>query len=590
MLTHRLILNALPPVFAVLVLVVPVLLVREAVGQVSPVPPVAFNEVLADAPGPEGSGGGEWVELRNGSDAPVDLSGWAIGDEKDPIDRLMPWEPGGTLLLQPKTMALVLDPDGDPSELALPAGVLLLRPEDASIGNGLKGDGESLWLLDPSRTVVDSVRWPFGAGDGISWEHVGGGAAAGDWRPCRAPGGSTPGRVNSWTPVPGDRSIRWRGLPGQVLSAGRQICLIAVLMDEGGDGLQETLLEAAAISPWGGVEQLPSKVVSGVAPWDSTEVGWMWRPAGGGGWKLLVEVVEPPATRGWDDSDTLHVPVRYALLSRVLSEAQPRPVKGCGEWLELWAPDHGAGNGSGQTVSWDGWSVRVRSKASPLSAGRLFLIGNGSGQVLLVSAGDSVRTAGADGIPSGSGEWIIWPGLRLTDTGSIVTIADPYGAVVDSSVLRPVPGLPRGHSWQRWNPSIPGWSPRAWGVSRSPGDVSPGWVVGPVSTEPDIEEKSEAGQEWFRLELEHLSDGSVLLVWESSAARVWLEARLYDMSGRLAATLIPQALVPGSSSHQWHPAPGGRSVRPGIYILVVEAGDADAGARWTVRRPLGVRP
>jgi len=552
---------------------------------------IAFNEVLADAPGPEADGGGEWVEIRNDGNLTVDLTGWSIGDERDSSDRLLAWEPGGSLLLRPRALALIMDPDGEPAGLDLPHGVLLLRPDDASIGNGLKSDGESLRLVDKHGALVDTVRWPYGAGDGISWERVRGPTEpAGSWRPCRAPGGSTPGRINSWTPVAGDRSVSWRNNSAESYTVAQPHHLVAVLRDEGGAGLPQTFLRADALSPYGEVEELPSRMTPWVAPGDSAQVCWSWRPDSGGGWILVVEVEGPPAPRGWDDRDTLCVQVRHAELSRILYEAQPRPVKGSVEWLEFWSPPEGSEPGSRQPVDWHGWRVRVRSMASPLSAGRMLLLEQVAGPVLLLAVGDSVRAPTAGRPPPGSHANVIWRGLRLADGGSMITLVDPYGAVIDSSVLRPVPGLPRGHSWQRWDPSLPGWSPQAWGLSRSVEDVSPGWVEMAGAAGPADTDRSGTDGGRFKLNVEHTGRGTIRLRWNGPAARLWLEARLYDMSGRLIGTLLPRVLVPGCGDHEWHPTEGNSVVRPGIYLLVVRADDADAEGRWTVRRPLGVRP
>ena len=551
---------------------------------------VVLNEVLADAPGSEGDGGGEWIELRNNGETETDLSGWWLGDENDPVDKLIPWKSGGSVLLPAGAFALILDPDCEPDDLGLPQDVLLLRPDDSSIGNGLKGSGEKIFLYDRWGNLTDSTEWFHGAGDGVSWERVNGGVEDGSWKVCRSPDLSTPGTINSWTPIPLDLSVRWRIPDGRATSDGTAYAITAVLKDEGGVGLTEVVLEAAACLPGIRRDNLPSEKIFTVASFDSVSVIWQWQPPEGGDWQLYVIAAEPPAPRNWNDRDTLSVAVSHAPLSRVVGEAQPRPLNGYEEWLELWAIPQISRSAPVNPVSWNEWRITVRSKSSPNSAGRSLLLGDVSGAVVLISSGDSVRSP----VDLENGAWpvspIIWPGLRLADGGTIITLADPTGAAVDSSVLRPVPDLPRGHSWQRWDHQLPGWYPLVWGVGTSAEDISPGWNSDLDLTGSGGEKPPGGSLEWFRLEIQHLNDGRVRLKWESSAARLWFEAELYDTSGRRVSLLTGRILVPGYSTCDWDPHSAERRVRPGIYIAAVHASDADTGRSWTVKRALGVRP
>jgi hypothetical protein len=366
--------------------------------------------------------------------------------------------------------------------------------------------------------------------------------------------------------------------------------MTALLKDEGGIGLPGVVLEAAAILPGLRIDRLPYKRISDVAPFDSVLVSWNWRPPVGGNWLLSVTADEPPAPRKWNDRDTLSVTVAHAPLSRVVGEAQPRPQSGNDEWFELWADPLASFSAAQVPAAWNRWSITVRSRSSPNSAGRSFQIGKVTGEVLLISSGESVRIPRDRRNHAPTASRIIWPGLRLADSGSVITLADPSGATVDSSVLRPVPDLPRGHSWQRWDRRLPGWSPLAWGVGTSSEDISPGWIVDDVLSGNDGENRRTGTDNGFRFEIVHTGGGKVSLRWESGAARLWLQADLYDTSGRLVSPVMNRVLVPGSSTFDWDPHVSERSVRPGIYIVVVHAGDADTGSSWAVKRALGVRP
>lgn len=546
---------------------------------------IRFNEVLADVPGREGNGGGEWIELRNDGNRPVDLCGWSVGDESDQQDHLIAWQDGGSTTLLPGQMALILDPDSNPATLQLPAALVIMHPDDSSIGNGLRGDGESIHLLDPSGITADTLVWVSNAGEGISWERALRSQSGREtWQKCRASSGSTPGRINSWVPVAGDRSIEWRNIPPYSLPAEGTYRVTALLRDEGGEGLPSIRIGSTAGVKNRERRNLGDRLIGSVAPGDSVEVDWEWTPESGGEWVLAVRIVSPQSERGWSDTDSLIVAVSFPELSRVLSEAQPRPLEGGMEWLEFWRiPDRGD-RIEERVVEWGGWYVSVRSLRDPYARGRTLVLPPVEGEVLLIASGDSVRTPGGNPLPGGESTRVVWPGLRLTDTGSLVTLIDPFESVVDSSVIRPVPDLPQGHSWQRWNPSIPGWSPDAWGLSRSIDDVTPGWVgegLGGVQTGADGE---------CHIRVDHSTDGAVVLSWSGPAARVWIEAQVYDMSGRHKAMLMPRVLASGTGHERWYPSEGPAPLRPGIYVLIVRVEAEGAPGRWTFRRALGVRP
>lgn len=554
---------------------------------------IRFNEVLADPPGAGQRGAGEWIELYNAGAVPVDLNGWLVGDAVDPSDRVVPWAAGGSTVLHPGGYALIVDPDTRPPPAWLTGSTLLLRPDDSSLGNGLRSDGDSLLLTDPRGVAVDSASWVVGAGDGISWERSGSldtGAAGAGWRICRALEGSTPGQANSWTPVAGDRAIGWR-TPGNLrCRAGRDCVLTATVSDEGNSGLQDLLLEASLVSEDGTSESLGTRRIAWIAPGDSIRVTWVWRPRAGGRRQLNARIVAPVRARDWGDTDSVELAASYQSLARLLTEAVPRPLPGQSEWIELWAPPGDEFLSDQRLADWAGWSVRVRSISSPGSAGRIIHFEPISGSLLLLTSGDEPPEGYPDeAFPAGT-RWLTWGGLRLPDGGSVVVLTDPTGAVVDSALLRPVPGLPRGHAWQRWDHTLPGWVPEAWGVSASPSMNTPGRHDTVTDSLKALDPPAGSGDRTFQFVASHRPDGSVELAWNSRTVRLWLECRLYDLSGRLAATPIVRAMARGSDRAIWRPGEERPPIRPGLYILVVEVRDVDGPSRWSVKRALGIRP
>ncbi len=158
-----------------------------------PTADVRINEVMAN---PLDETSGEFVELINAGDAPVDLAGYRIDDGDDP-DVIVGWE-GGDTVLAPGAYAVVVDPDFPD---ALPAGALRLTVGDTRLGNGLStGDPVALRLPD-GNTVVSAYEAPFDPGNGVSAEWDGAAFVA---SPC----GSSPGADNcAGAPPPGGGEV-----------------------------------------------------------------------------------------------------------------------------------------------------------------------------------------------------------------------------------------------------------------------------------------------------------------------------------------------------------------------------------------------
>jgi len=161
----------------------------------------------------------EWMELYNTTSASIDLAGWELTDGGD-IHILLA------------------------GSIAPHSFFLLERTDDSTISDraaqliytgGLNNTGETLWLLDPSRTVIDSANldggsWPGGSADGrLTMERRGGEDRPGNWGTFNGyhgcgrdadgnPISGTPGSVNSvQLPQPSPTPILGRIVINEVL-------------------------------------------------------------------------------------------------------------------------------------------------------------------------------------------------------------------------------------------------------------------------------------------------------------------------------------------------------------------------------------
>ena len=128
---------------------------------------VVITEVLAN---PLDEDTGEWVELFNAGDAPVDLAGYRLSDG-DAEDVLFPFDADGSAVLEPGAFALVLDAEYA-GQYALPAGTVRLRTGDTTLGSGL-ATTDPVRLYPPVGTSpVSTFSFPFNPGNGKAVERV----------------------------------------------------------------------------------------------------------------------------------------------------------------------------------------------------------------------------------------------------------------------------------------------------------------------------------------------------------------------------------------------------------------------------------
>lgn len=111
---------------------------------------VVINEVLYDADGGETDAEGEWVELYNAGDAPVDLTGWSLADAA--AAETLP-----THVLKPGAFVVVAALDSFKDAYPGLAGDVIVL--NGRIGNGLGNEGDRLSLRDAGGATADEISW-----------------------------------------------------------------------------------------------------------------------------------------------------------------------------------------------------------------------------------------------------------------------------------------------------------------------------------------------------------------------------------------------------------------------------------------------
>ncbi|TNF31069.1 MAG: hypothetical protein EP329_12890 [Deltaproteobacteria bacterium] len=113
---------------------------------------------------------GEFVEIFNFGDAPVDLAGFRLsdGDKEEPLQA---FSAGGNTVVPSLGYAVVLDAEYA-GQYTIPGGAVLLRTPDTTIGSGLSTDDPITLRAPTGAAVLASFSFPFNPGNGVSAERV----------------------------------------------------------------------------------------------------------------------------------------------------------------------------------------------------------------------------------------------------------------------------------------------------------------------------------------------------------------------------------------------------------------------------------
>lgn len=114
---------------------------------------VVVSEALYNPSTEQGGSNQEWVELYNGTDAIVDLTGWKIADNggQDVLPEGTLLDPGAFLFIAPTSTTA--------SFWNIPSDTQVVVLGNSIGGNGLANGGDIVSLLNSENIAVDSVSW-----------------------------------------------------------------------------------------------------------------------------------------------------------------------------------------------------------------------------------------------------------------------------------------------------------------------------------------------------------------------------------------------------------------------------------------------
>ena len=161
-------------------------------GAGDPLPTLSLTEVMAN---PLVEDTGEFLELYNFGESDVDVAGLVISDG-DAWDVLSAW-PGGSSVIPPKGLGLVLDPEYAGDYEIPETAVLLTVAETTHLGSGLAVTDPIKLLMADGVTIISTMLAPFNPGNGVSAERIDPLWAdlPGNWAPSGCETGSSPGTI-----------------------------------------------------------------------------------------------------------------------------------------------------------------------------------------------------------------------------------------------------------------------------------------------------------------------------------------------------------------------------------------------------------
>ncbi|MCY3556165.1 MAG: lamin tail domain-containing protein [Gemmatimonadetes bacterium] len=519
---------------------------------------IVISEVLAD---PHSESTGEFVELYNAGNEPVDLEGWLLGDSRDVNDTITdftgPHDAGlaGTVL-EPGAFALVVDPDyegeyndrimaeGDPTRL-----LILTIKGDRTLGNGLGNSGDLVFLKRDDVTI-DQFAWTESAGgNGISWERPRYDLPVEESNllPSTHPDGSTPGFRSSTAsdppPTPVPEEPQQPGEPEEPEEPQEP--------QEPEEPQEPTRPEEPTLPEEPAQPKEPTQPEELEEPAEPTEPEEPEAPVTPAMPEEPAQPEEPEEPMSPHDSGS-------SLENVVINEIMFNPGPNGTEWIEL----HNRGS---DTVNLAGGALRLDhvERARLISPGDLTIEGQG----YLVIAHDAVlfreTHPGFGGtVVEATGGW-----ERLRNSGARIWLLDAMGTPVHDAeydeASNPVPG----RSVELVNPDF---DPPVWGPSADANGSTPGRRNALyVSRIPDGISVHISNNP-FSPDGDNYEDVCLVTV-DLPASHGILHAMVFDIQGRFLKTLIDQATVASRHVFTWNGTDQyGRGLPAGPYILYLE--------------------
>ena len=564
---------------------------------------IVLNEVMSNPEGAESSVPGgesdEWVELYNASADTFDLAGWMLSDG-DGVDTLVAWGYGqlkdrdariGSTLLLPGGYAMVLDRDyvysGASQPYDLAPGTLVLAVADGNFASSGLATSEPLTLYqagttergnvvstfglpvdsdDPFERDAGTEGFPFDPGEGVSFERLDPLTAdgLGGWVRSVSSSGSTPGSVNSVTPVARDLALESLVATHLGAGAGEDLGIVAVVASAGTLGVDGGTLVLYRDADLDGAIGVDDEFLGSQDSLPAFEVGERiaFDFEGGlpdGRHRLLAEL--SPDDRPSNNLLAHDVSVGQVDITLVVNEFMNRPLEEAPEWIELY-------NASPEAVELSGWRLGDDFERALIAPWDPVRIPAGGFVVLTADADEMVAAWPLVSAPILEPE--SWESLLNSD--DVISLANSDGFVVDrvpyDDAWRGNRESQAGISWERVDPMIDADRESNWWMSVNAAGATPG-AENSLSGGFSAGISLEVAPDPFSPDGNGFQD--ITAIRYRLPSKSVLTLRVFDLAGRPRRTLVDGqgradgVVVWDGTDDQ------GRILDVGMYVILAEA-------------------
>ncbi len=524
----------------------------------------------------------EWVELFNPGPWTIDLKDVTISDNSS--GRVPLSHDVGDTLTPGKMIVIARTED---LRSLLPSLRCLVAPFP-SLNNTTP---DAVVLRDRTGQTVDSVWYdPSWSSAGRSLERRDwdlSSTQASTWQASEDSSGGTPGRTNSVQRPEIDASCR--ALTADVAPGTESLHLAAAVHNRGrrtiSSGAVDWFIERRGDGTGIELLLLGTTLIPAILPSDSLRVEYRWTEPTHGYVRCCALVRVEGDLRAGNDTAWGSILRPYGSRSLLINEVMLEPAPGKAEWIEVV-------NASPVPIDLGGWTFadlpsasgsRVRtvlpSVSSVVPPNRMAVIASG------IDVLEDYPWLNDDGatvvvIPRSSG-------FGFNNDGDGIVISDPTGCVSDSVIVgrsAHVAGLSTtGRSLERQTLDGSALDPSAWTSCADPAGATPGRANSVARSEVNTGLRASIFPDPFSPDGDAFEDVAVI-AYACRATSIFMDATIFDLSGRMQRRLATTAFMPSSGTMNWDGrTDAGRLVPIGVYIVLLQATDALTGEHRTAR-------